>query len=83
MEKFKSISSGGLFGGSNDNKAQQWFNGFLKIPFGVYKQNPIITFIDNFSKDISNYINVLKEDNLNIYNDLNLLFKKKKVIIYN
>jgi hypothetical protein len=78
MEKFKSISSGGLFGSSGDNKAQQWLNGFLKIPFGIYKQNPIITFIDNFSVDIKNFIKTLKVNNKEIYSDLDLLFYNNK-----
>ena len=48
MEKLKSMSGGGLFGGSGDSKAQAWLDGFLRIPFGIYKENPIISFVLEF-----------------------------------
>ena len=44
MSKYKSIKSS--FQG--DNKAQSWLDGVLKIPFGVYKENPIMNFKDMF-----------------------------------
>jgi hypothetical protein len=78
MEKFKSMSGGGLFGSSGDNKAQQWLNGFLKIPFGRYKENPIISFINNFSYDINNYLESLKNSDSQFYPDLNILFNNCK-----
>ena len=31
-----------------DNKAQAWLDGVLKIPFGMYKENPIMKFKDLF-----------------------------------
>ena len=46
MDKLKNLN-GGLFG-NGDNKSQQWIDGFLKLPFGVYKENPILSFIDKF-----------------------------------
>ena len=45
MEKYKSMKSN--FQG--DNKAQAWLDGVLKIPFGVYKENPIMSFKNNFA----------------------------------
>ncbi len=71
MDKFKNVNGGGLFGGGGDNKAQQWLDGFLKIPFGIYKENPIISFLDNFNNKISNFHNLLSKNNTLLYNDLN------------
>ena len=48
MNKYKSMKSN--FQG--DNKAQSWLDGILKVPFGVYKENPIMNFKTIFSKKI-------------------------------
>ena len=73
MEKLKLIKT--AFQG--DSKAQHWLDGLLKIPFGLYKENDIISFKENFCKkinqnntstklfsdnDIDNYINELREN---------------------
>ena len=52
MEKLKEIN------GSKDNsiKAQQWLDGLLKIPFNIYKKEPIINFFKNFQNNIDKYI---------------------------
>ena len=63
MEKLKSMSGGGLFGGSGDNKAQAWLDGFLRIPFGIYKENPIISFVDEFIGKIDKLNNLVKSTN--------------------
>jgi len=70
IEKLKAMKSS--FQG--DAKAQSWIDGLLKIPFGIYNQNEIISFKLNFIKklknnlfsdnDIDNYINTLDESNL-------------------
>ena len=54
LEKFKQLKGGGgVFGGSsNDSKVEAWLNGFLKIPFNIYKDNNVINFIDNFPLEI-------------------------------
>ena len=54
LEKLKEIN------GSKENsvKAQQWLDGFLKIPFGIVKKEPIIDFFKNFQKKIENYISI-------------------------
>jgi hypothetical protein len=43
LEKLKEIN------GSKDNsvKAQQWLDGLLKIPFGVYKEEKILKYLAN------------------------------------
>lgn len=53
-EKLKEIN------GSKDNsvKAQQWLDGLLKIPFGVYKEEKIIKYFEIFQSHLSNYVEV-------------------------
>jgi ATP-dependent Lon protease len=55
MEKLKEIS------GSKESsiKAQQWLDGFLKIPFGINKKEYIIDFFKNYQIKLENYIEVL------------------------
>ena len=76
MEKIKEVN------GSKENsiKAQQWLDGFLKIPYGVYKKEPIIDFFKLYQEKIETYINIftiklsefeidkLNEKNNEIYN---------------
>ncbi len=71
MEKLKSMKSS--FQG--DSKAQAWLDGLLKMPFGEFSQNEIISFKEGFIKklnsmdpklklfsdsDVDNYINLLR-----------------------
>ncbi len=55
IEKLKEIN------GSKENsiKAQQWLDGFLKIPFGIYKKEKIIDFFDKYQNKMENFINTL------------------------
>jgi ATP-dependent Lon protease len=55
IEKLKEIN------GSKENsiKAQQWLDGFLKIPFGVYKKEKIIDFFGSYQKKIECFVNNL------------------------
>ena len=48
MDKYKEIHK------SNDNsgKSQQYLDGLLNIPFGIYKKEHIICFLDNFKIQI-------------------------------
>ena len=76
IEKLKEIN------GSKENsvKAQQWLDGFLKIPFGVYKKEKILDFLPTFQKNIENYINTLALK----LSDYDIMFlDKKNQIIYN
>lgn len=54
MEKLKEIN------GSKESsiKAQQWLDGFLKIPFNIYKKEPIIDFFKSFQTKIEKYIDI-------------------------
>lgn len=44
-----------------DNKAQTWLDGFLKIPFGVFLENKIMTFKKNHIQEIKN------KNDVNVY----------------
>ena len=46
--------------GSKENsvKATQWLDGFLKIPFNVYKEEEILKFFKNFKVKMENLINI-------------------------
>lgn len=44
IDKLKSIKNNM----QGDNKAQSWLDGLLKIPFGIYKENNIMTFKEDF-----------------------------------
>jgi ATP-dependent Lon protease len=50
MEKLKSMKSS--FQG--DSKAQAWLDGLLKMPFGEFSQNEIISFKEGFIKKLNN-----------------------------
>ena len=52
LEKFRQLKGASVFGSSsNDAKVEAWLNGFLKIPFNIYKDNDIIKFLDQFLND--------------------------------
>ena len=68
IEKLKSLNNN-LQG---DNKAQSWLDGFLKIPFGVYCENQIISFKKNLLDSINKkYPNKLLYSNQDITKLLN------------
>ncbi len=54
LEKLKEIN------GSKDNsvKAQQWLDGLLKIPFGVYKEEKILKYFNEFQSKVQNYVDI-------------------------
>ena len=54
MEKLREINSKG--NGDNVAKPQQYLDGLLKIPFGIYKQEKIINFLNNFQKKLEMYV---------------------------
>ena len=53
IEKLKSLKNN--FQG--DNKAQTWLDGFLKIPFGIYRSNKLLNFKKNIIEKINSSIN--------------------------
>ena len=38
-------------------KAQQYLDGLLKIPFGIYKKEPVLTFLEDFQMKVENFKN--------------------------
>jgi ATP-dependent Lon protease len=63
-----------------DNKAQTWIDGFLKIPFGIYKDNEIINFKKKFldNEDIKlNSTNIVSNQDIQYFlsNNNNLELK--------
>ena len=76
IEKLKEIN------GSKENsiKAQQWLDGFLKIPFNIFKKEPIVKFFKNYQNKIEKYIDTftIKISEFN-FNRLNNTYQ----IIYN
>ncbi len=48
IEKLKSMKTM-----QGDNKAASWLDGFLKLPFGIFCENKIINFKNNFIKKLS------------------------------
>jgi ATP-dependent Lon protease len=85
IEKLKSMK--GNFQG--DNKAQSWLDGFLKIPFGVYKNNKIMDFKKDFIKKLNQVENIYSCEEINKYlnnlksNDLKALDLKAEWDNYN
>lgn len=89
MIKLKSIKSSI----QGDSKAQNWLDGILKIPFGVYRNNSIMNFKNNFilklnkkhninlvsDSDVNKFINSCKEEEIvNEWNNFNV--KKKEYL---
>lgn len=58
MDKVKEINGSKESG----NKAQQWLDGFLKIPFGNYKREPILVYFQEFQENLAHSIELLKVD---------------------
>ena len=61
LEKYKEIINKG---GESSSKSQQYLDGLLRIPFGIYKKEKIIRFLEDFSLEIEpfftqieNYLN--------------------------
>lgn len=73
IQKLKLLSKDNMLGGSNDNKAQAWLDGFLKIPFGIYKENVILNFINEFIQKIKKFIELVKNKNTCLFDKLNTI----------
>jgi len=71
IEKLKSIKSS--FQG--DSKAQHWLDGLLKLPFGIYKENAILSFKEHFSQKINS---IDKNNNVFSDNDIDNYIKNLK-----
>ena len=56
LEKLKEVNSS-----KESIKAMNYLDGLLKIPFGAYKKEKILTFLDDFNKNIKELNKELKE----------------------
>ena len=52
-------------------KAQSYLDGLLKIPFGIYKKEPIFTNKDKFISELEGKIKSIKDQNKKFKNDKN------------
>jgi ATP-dependent Lon protease len=48
------------------SKARQYLEGLLKIPFGIYKKEPILSLMDNIKGRFENCVNKLEKNNVKI-----------------
>ena len=80
LDKYKEYTKSG----ENSSKCLQYLDGILKIPFGIYKKEHILCFLDNYREDIINFINKFINEckkvelNNNIKGNLNLCLEYKK-----
>ena len=80
MTKLKELKAKSEDSGS---KARQYIDGILKIPFGTYKREPILTIMENnlllFKKIASNYLFINKQNN---YTNTDILLNVNKIEDY-
>ena len=76
IEKLKEIN------GSKENsiKAQQWLDGFLKLPFGIFKKEKILDFFGKYQIKMENFINTMA---LKISDYESMYLDTKNQIIFN
>ena len=77
FEKLKEINSSR--DGSMTSKATKYLDGILKIPFGVYREEVIISFLDKYKTKLSDFIkstNIDKDAIINTESDINNFFNK-------
>ena len=63
MVKLKEVKAKSEDSGS---KARQYLDGLLKIPFGVYRREPILTIMDNIKRNFLEITNEIKENNIDL-----------------
>lgn len=73
VDKLKSIKTNM----QGDNKAQTWLDGLLNIPFGVFKENEIMSFKNNFIEKINT---LYPNEKLFSTNDVEQFLKKENDI---
>jgi hypothetical protein len=82
MIKFKEIK-----GKTDDssNKAKQYLEGLLKIPFGIFRQEPILNKIKEINKKYKNIENICKDvnsDKKENYTNIEILGNIEKIKLY-
>jgi endopeptidase La len=81
LDKLKEIKNSR----EGSSKAQQYLDGLLKIPFNIYKREPILCFIDNFVSRIGKTIIELRDrlENYKTENEKNNYIKEELFKIIN
>jgi ATP-dependent Lon protease len=81
MQKLKEVKSKSDDSGS---KARQYLDGLLKIPFNIYKREPILNLMNEIKTDYLNYIQLNdepKDNNKSSYTSLEILAALKNETI--
>jgi ATP-dependent Lon protease len=67
----------------NANKARQFLDGLLRIPFGIYHEEEIFCIYRNFNDKLENFVTILQcklnefdENNLEVSNEINNIFSE-------
>lgn len=76
IEKLKEVTS------SKDSiKATNYLDGILKIPFGIYKKEKILSFLEDFAKNIDDLFNEIEGNTKQIKElDDTLIFIKSQIL---
>ena len=74
MEKYREIINKGS---ESSSKCQQYLDGILKIPFGIYREESITIFIDKFRKLLISKLKLKKKNYTSVEIDIILLNKFK------
>ena len=65
MDKYKEYCKSG----ENATKCFQYIEGILKVPFGIYKKEKILSFLSDFRNDFSMFISLYIDDYFKVYKD--------------
>ena len=72
MEKYKEYCKSG----ENATKCLQYIEGILKIPFGIYKKEKILSFLGDFRLDFTMFISIYIDE----YFKIHKIYKKDDII---
>ena len=74
MEKYKEYCKSG----EGSAKCMYYIDGILKIPFGIYRKEPILSFLDEYRNSLNNFINTYVQD---AEKELENNFLNKRVVL--
>ena len=72
MTKLKEVKAKAEDSGS---KARQYLEGLLKIPFGIYKNEPLLNRMDYIISEFENSLKLIKNENINVNFPLDTIIK--------
>ncbi len=73
MEKMREMNGSK----ENSNKAQQWLDGFFKIPFGTYREEPILKFFKSYKERLDTFVEHFSIELFEYENDVkNTIYEK-------